>query len=130
MVAGMATAVVRSVVFVCVKRVIGMILVGNVGEGVLCVANGPGGVVEIGGGSGGIGGNANPPAFFKGERRSQVRGVESDLRGLLSVGRDRSRMAMRDQQVGDRRARMVWRSGRRLGWLGKALHGNADGYGG
>jgi hypothetical protein len=69
------------IVFVRILRV------GNVGDGGPCVANSPGGVVEIGSLRSRIGGNADAPAFVEDQGGTQVCGVENNVRGNRLRGR-------------------------------------------
>ena len=96
-----------------------MILVGNVGNGLSGVTQGPSGVVEVGQGRRLVGGDADPPAFVEHQRRTQVAGVEDDRGKGHRTGPGWQGMAMGLQKILD---------GIRMGLLGNKLHCTAKRY--
>ena len=109
--------------FVGIEWVFWVVLVGNVGKGVLGVAEGPGAVVEVGLGDCGTGGDADAPAFLQADGRAEIGGVEGDLGSFGSICECGPRMVVRNEHLEDGGWAGVVVL--RLGWarLGKARQG-------
>jgi hypothetical protein len=99
----------------------GMVLVGNFGKGLGCIADGPGRVVKVGAGRGRIGGNADAPSLVEGKRGTEVSGIETGLRKTLESGWSGASMGVLTQKPLD--------GGMRRRLLGHELRGSANGYG-
>lgn len=87
----------RAALFQIVGRSSGMILVGNLGDSLLGIANCPGGVVKVRFGGGRVGGNADSPSLVEDDGRAETRGIEDNLRSPGSVGQGGFCMAVTAQ---------------------------------
>jgi hypothetical protein len=133
MVLGMSRVSVFGVVFIGVEGVFGVILIGDIGKGILGVPEGPGAVIEIWLGGCGIGGDSDTPAFLQPDWRTEGGGVKDYFGSLGCVEERRSRMVVRDEHVDDWRWAAVVvlrvsksRQGKQRGDGGQSQNGRAQ----
>ena len=98
-----------------------MVLVGDVGKGVLRIPGGPGGIIESGGCNGGIARDTYPPPLVEGERGAKAGGIEENRWGGLDAGRGRRFAALVAEDI-------LQRVVGGAGWLGEELRGATHGY--